>query len=210
MATNPRWCQSSAVWSTYFQSWLRQADPATLSAAALFFDGRIIFGPDRLTIDISRMVRRELLENRSFLVRLARSAVQDRPPLGFFRQLVCGKSGKQERRLNLKAKGLQPLVAAVRLLALEQRVVPTNTLERLRALSEGGHLEPDLAAEAVDAYQFLSRLRVQNYLTGRAMDRYSFDWLRPELLDPVVRRGLKQSFRLISRLQDRIVSRFGL
>ncbi len=210
MANNPKWCQSVKVWSSYFQVWLREADPGVLKSAALFFDARFIYGREELVRDVMRVVRRELLGNQSFLARLAAGALADRPPLGFFRQFVVEKSGEHANRLNLKKLGLQPAVAAVRLLSLEKRQPQTNTLDRLRALEENGDLDAQTAREAAEAFNFMFMLRLKNYLHGLALDRFSFDWINPEMLGPVERRALREAFKVVARLQDAIAVRYGI
>lgn len=210
MANNPKWCQSVSVWSDYFQTWLRESDPGTLKSAALFFDARFIFGDESVVHEVMRVVRRELLENKVFIARMAESALSERAPLGFFRQFVVETSGDHANRLNLKKKGLQPAVAAVRLLSLEQRLPETNTLERLHTLKDGGILDAALARDAMEAFSFMFMLRIKNYLRALSVDRYAFDWVNPELLPPVERRALKVAFKVVSRLQDNIASRYGI
>ncbi|MEW6262086.1 MAG: DUF294 nucleotidyltransferase-like domain-containing protein [Thermodesulfobacteriota bacterium] len=210
MANNPRWCQPVGVWRGYFQNWLRAADPDVLKSAALFFDGRFLYGREDLVIEVMRLVRRELLENRSFLVRLATATLSEKPPLGVFRQFVVEKSGQHGRRLDIKRRGLLPLVNAVRLLSLEKRLPLTNTRDRLLALGQSGALDDQLAREAAEAFNYLLMMRLRNYVEGLTKDRFSFDYFSPELLDAVQRRALKRALGVISRLQETIAGRFGL
>jgi CBS domain-containing protein len=210
MANNPRWCQSLNVWQEYFQAWLRSADSSQLKSAALFFDGRFIFGQPELTRKIGTLVSRELLGNQTFLRNMAQSALDHSTPVGFYRNSVMEKDGRLERRLNLKYSGLQPLVDAVRLLALEQNLPQTNTFERIKALAEAGALDSPLANDAAQAYNYMFMLRVKNYVDGRAIDRFSFDWFSVELMDKLQQHALRQAFKVVDRLQNLIRQRFGL
>ena len=210
MANNRRWCQSLSVWQEYFRSWLRSADPPQLKSAALFFDGRFIFGQPELTRDIGQMVSAELLGNQTFLRNMAQSALDHITPVGFYKNSLMEKNGKLERRLNLKYSGLQPLVDAVRLLALEQNIRQTNTFERIKALQDAGILDPQLANDAAQAYNYMFMLRVKNYVDGRAIDRFSFDWFSVEMMDKLQQHALRQAFKVVDRLQHLIRQRFGL
>ena len=49
------------------------------------------------------------------------------------------KSGEHKDELNLKVKGIAPLVDIVRLFALEKGVRETSTLERIEALRVQAH-----------------------------------------------------------------------
>ena len=210
MANNPLWCQSLGVWREYFQSWLRFADSSQLKSAALFFDGRFIFGQPELTREIGNLVSRELLGNKTFLRNMAQSALDHSTPVGFYRNRLVEKDGRLERRLNLKYSGLQPLVDAVRLLALEQNLPQTNTFERIQALVDVGTLDSPLANDAAQAYNYMFMLRVKNYVDGRAIDRFSFDWFSVELMDKLQQHALRQAFKVVDRLQQLIRQRFGL
>jgi CBS domain-containing protein len=210
MADNPRRRQPVSVWREYFKTWLRETDPGALKSAGLFFDARFIYGREDLVHEIMRLIRHELLENRPFLTGLAVSALSAKPPLGFFRGFIVEKSGEHENRLNLKKNGLLPLVDAVRLLSLERRLPLTNTLDRLKALGQSGGLDPALAAEAAEAFNYMFILRMRNYVEGLAVARFSFDWVNPELLAGVERRALKEAFKVVARLQEAVAARFYL
>jgi CBS domain-containing protein len=73
------------------------------------------------------------LAKKHFARVLAKNALDNRPPLGFLRQFVVEKSGEHNNGLNLKLRGLTPVVDVARVLALELGVASTNTLERLKA-----------------------------------------------------------------------------
>ena len=181
-----------------------------LPSAALLFDARLIYGRDDIVHQVMRLVRTELLDARVFLNQMAAAALRTRPPIGFFRQFVLERSGDQQKRLDLKSSGIQPLADAVRVLALEKRLRQTNTLDRILALEQSGGLPAGLAEETRNAFSFLFMLRIQNYLTGRSLNRFSFDRISPELLDPARKKALKEAFRSIGRLQDALAERFDL
>jgi len=46
--------------------------------------------------------------------------VKNRPPLGFFKTFVVEKSGEHKDKLNLKIKGIAPIIDIVRLFSLEK------------------------------------------------------------------------------------------
>jgi len=164
-------------------------------AAAFSFDGGFLFGRENLFHDVSKSVRRVLVEDPVFLPRLAESGLTLRPPVNFFRQFVVERTGKQADRLNLQKSRLEPTVDAVRLPALKHRLTQTNTLDRLKTLEERGRLDRTLPREAAEAFGFLFLLRIKKYSAGPAMNRHSFDWIDPKPMDPRERKNLKEFSR---------------
>jgi len=205
----PHRCQAVSRWNTHFDRIISQTDTGRLKAAALLFDGRFLFGREDLFHEVRRSVRRGLVEHPDFLPRLAENVLTVRPPLSFFRQQVLNRNGDLTKGLNLWKSCLAPAVDAVRLLALKNRLTQTNTLDRLKALEERGLLDRILAREAAEAFGFLFLFRIKKYLAEAAMKNHSFDWIDPKLLDPVERQILKESFKVISRIQEVIAAGYG-
>ena len=208
LADNPRWCQSVSVWQNYFREWLRETEPDRLRSAASFFDGRFLFGREDLVQSVMRVVRRELPEHREFLGRLAENALVGELHRGFFRGFVLAGSGRLEEHFDVEQDFLKPLVDAVRVLSLKRRLPPTNTLDRLQVLGESGALEDSLARQAAQAFNFVFRLRVMNYLAHRSDADHAGDRLDPEQLGNVDRRALRESLRVLQRLRRTMADDF--
>lgn len=141
---------------------------------------------------------------------LARNALGNRPPVGFFRDFVMPGSGRHRHTLDLKTQGLAPFVDAVRLLALAHGITAIGTLQRLDQL-RSRQLISRLDAEAYDeAYQFIQLLRMrQHQLQEEQQDPYS-NRLDPATLNQLDRRILRESLRQARRLQASLARRYQL
>ena len=87
-------------------------------------------------------------------------AIKNTPPIGFFKSFVVEKGGEHKDELNLKVKGLAPLVDIVRLFALEKGVRETSTLERIETLRSMHTIVEEYADDFEYAFEFIMLLRI--------------------------------------------------
>lgn len=210
MASNPLWCMELDQWRKMFAGWIAEPTPESLRMASIFFDFRAI----TTDFDGARKLRGELTHmakgKKHFARVLTQNALHNRPPLGFLRQFVVEKSGEHNNGLNLKLRGLTPVVDVARVLALELGVEPTNTLERLSAATTERVLRPDFFAAMDDAYDYINCIRISHHLKAHAQGQRMNNLVDPALLNPMERKVLKESFTVISQLQELLAARYRL
>jgi CBS domain-containing protein len=208
MATNPVWRQPRKVWEGYFRNWIENPDPKALMHASIFFDMRALHGEPGLFSSLQQEVLRQSRKNSIFLAHLAANALHYRPPLGFFRQLVLIHDGEHDDTLDIKHRGVIPIVDMVRVHALAAGLPATNTRERIQAAEACGELSHDGAQDLLYALEFIATLRArhqaQQHLEGLPMDNY----LRPDSLSRPERNQLKDAFFIISILQEALEQRY--
>ena len=212
MASNPKWCQSLRVWKNYYHRWITARDLSAqeILISSIFFDFRAIYGPEDFLKEMARSIREDITQSRTFLPHLALRSLETKPPLGFFNRLIVEKSGEYKDMLNLKLHGFIPLVDAVRILALEQQLNKTNTLERIQALTDKEVFPGDDGRDLYEAFNLLMILRFRHHLDqinrGKKLDNY----INPSALTQIQRTMLKSAFKAIDRLQNQMEIRFGL
>jgi CBS domain-containing protein len=155
--------------------------------------GRCLVEPLRRDPGDSRVVR-ALLD----------AALAFRPPTGFVRDFVVEHGGAHSGQLDLKKGGLAPVVALARWAAIVTGEVSGGTAERLRRAAERGLLTVDeqstLTGVFDDVYGLLLRHEADALRDGTTPTTY----LAPGTLDTYRRRHLRECFRLIRSVQDRI------
>ncbi|ADK84173.1 putative CBS domain and cyclic nucleotide-regulated nucleotidyltransferase [Desulfarculus baarsii DSM 2075] len=208
MADNPRWCQTLDQWKDVFGGWVSQPKPLTLRMASIFFDFRAIYAESDYDEALREHLRQALEGNRLFLRFMAKNGLYNRAPLGFLRQLVVERGGEHKNKLNLKNSGLMPLVDGARVLALDQGVMATGTLDRLAAAAEAGVLRPALAADLAEAFGFITLMRIGRHLEARAAGQTPDNYIDPASLGSLQRKTLKESFRVISEFQALLEHRY--
>jgi CBS domain-containing protein len=201
MATN--WSGPVEVWRERYQRWLAEPDVRALYETSIFFDHRVVAG-DLDVGDLDEVV----LEHRHdgvLLARMAASAATSRPPLGLLHRLRSTADGT----VDLKAGGINPIVALARVLAVEAGSTARSTLDRLAAATEHGGLSRDAAAELTEAFGFLQRLRLDLQLESRRGGGEATNRIRLDGMIPSRRKHLKEAFVAISRVQQATIARLG-
>lgn len=212
MASNPQWCQPLRVWKDYYRKWIFQRDLSAqdILISSIFFDFRTIYGPEHLLNELIASVRAAIPESKVFLPHMALRSLELRTPLSFFNRFVVERSGQYKNRLNIKRHGLMPLIDAVRILALEQGIFRTNTLDRIADLQEKEIFAPGDGNNLREAFNLMMLLRLQHNLDqlkkGEELDNY----IEPSELGTIQRSNLKMAFKAIDRLQSQIEIRYGL
>jgi CBS domain-containing protein len=141
---------------------------------------------------------------------LGRFALSYRPPTGFLRGLVVEHSGEHRGQLDLKHGGLVPIVDLARWAGVAAGVTSASTRERLRAAADAETLSRSDAQTLEDAFDLISELRMAHQIgqlqAGIAPDNH----VDPNALSELTRSHLKEAFRAIASVQNRIANELSL
>jgi len=211
MASNPQWCRSLASWKKFLSDWI--ADPASeLGETGLnpltFLDFRGVGGDFSLADQLWEYLAAQLRDQKTFLCCLANLAVKNMPPIGFLKAVVIEKSGEHRDRLDLKVKGLAPIVGIVRLYALEGEIRESSTLARLEALKERHSDVIEYGEEIAHAFEFIMLLRIQHQFGQISHGQAPDNVINPDHLTNLQKKTIKEAFNLISKLQNAISERY--
>ena len=140
-----------------FRDCLEQPDRSHLVRAAVAFDFRHVWGGLQIVRPLVE-IEREAPAHPDFLRRLARTATDFEPPLGFRGKLQVDDDG----RIDLKRGGVVPIANLARFHALRSGVTVSDTIGRLRAAAHAGSLEAERAAALEEAFELVTRLRLEH------------------------------------------------
>jgi CBS domain-containing protein len=189
------WHAPMATFVERFQDWVNDSSPQTLMRAAIFVDSRKVAGDLDLAPFDAAILRAG--RDRVFLQRLAKAALDARPPASLLLRLKGAAS-----EVNLKAHGITPIVHLARCYGLEAGTDRRNTLERLDAAARAGIMGPDALGLVGDAYRFLHGLRLRLQLRRVAEGGAPTNTVHLAELSAIERSRLKESFRAIKDWQD--------
>ncbi len=207
MASNPVWCQPTSVWKGYFSKWIVTPEPKAVMHSTIFFDFRPVYGQAKLAAELKQEIFGLIAKNRGFLGFFAKNALQNPPPLGFFRNFLVEKSRDHANEFDIKARAMMPLSDAARVLSYELNISEYfSTVERFKRLGDIVPGMSDLAVEAAAGYEFLMRLRAVNGLADKTSGRY----IKPETLNKIERQTLRNVFSTIEKVQKTLTLRFQL
>jgi PAS domain S-box-containing protein len=204
MAQNPVWTRPLSSWKTHFSYWAERAEPSELLNFTVFFDFRAVCGDAGVITELRQHVFSELKKAPSFFPHFARHALLFKAPVMLLGRILSGTIHGQPRgTVDLKAAML-PIVAFARLYALQHDIAQTNTLDRLDALVEKGHLSPESRDEIVATYTFLMKLRLQHQVKGLHSGLALDNLIELRSLGYTERSLLRQAFAHIRALQHRV------
>jgi CBS domain-containing protein len=208
MALNVKWRQPLAGWQRHFERWIDEPDPKSVMHSSIFFDMRCVHGADRLVSELQDFAMERAKQNRIFRRFMAANVLSHRPPIGFFRRFVQEDDGTHSEGLNLKHRGIVPIIDLVRMRALEAGITEANTFQRLeRAVAEGTMNESD-ASSLRDALRLISRIRLVHQAEQMAAGEKPGNYVPPEALSPLMRRNLKAAFMLVVEAQNALAVRY--
>ncbi len=208
MALNAKWRVSLDEWRGHFDGWIETPTPKSVMHSSIFFDLRCITGSSALVESLREHALAGARDNRIFRRFMAANAITHQPPLGFFRRFVQEDDGSQEEGLNLKHRGIVPIIDLVRLRALEGALPGVNTFDRLRAAAEAGIMNDADAANLEDALNLIGRLRLEHQAQQLAAGEAPGNLVPAAALSPLMRRNLKAAFMLVREAQQALQLRY--
>ncbi len=209
MASNRALRRSIAGWIRQFGEWMSTPGTGGSVLLSIAFDYRRVAGPldaDRRLNGIVTTAPRFPL----FLRQLCRRALDDRPPTGFFRDLVVEARGEHAGTLDVKHGGITIIGNLARAAAISRGHTPKRTIERLRAAATAGSLDEDLADGLEEAFRFLWEIRLRHQVAQLDAGREPDDFVDPREIGPVARHGLKEAFKVIERAQRMLATDLGV
>lgn len=194
VASNELWRMPARRWAEVFGECLETPDRSHLIRANVAFDFRQIAGALEATPALVAVLR-EAKDHPDLLRRLARSATDFKPPLGFRGSLANGKG------LDLKKGGTIPIANLARFYALSNGITISGTIARLEAVQAAGALDAETAAALQEAFEILMRIRLENHAAQLEAGAEPTNTVAPASLPPLTRVQLREAFRAIAHAQ---------
>ncbi|TVQ48315.1 MAG: CBS domain-containing protein [Gammaproteobacteria bacterium] len=205
-----RWRLSQAKWRSTFAGWMDEPTPESVLNSSIFFDMRGVAGDVTLAERLHEEVLERARETRIFLRFLAAESMTHTPPLGLFRQFVQESDGRQSHGLNLKKRGVLPIVDLARVRALEGAIPAVATEARFRAAAAAGVMSERDAEDLVHAYRFIGNIRLRHQAQQHARGETPGHLVDPESLSGLHRRYLRSAFGIVRSAQRALAQRYAL
>lgn len=204
MATNPLWRKTLSEWREQTRIWMGRSQGLGLRYCDIFFDFDCVFGAGSLT-DRLRTHISALAPHPFFLRELFKVDEEHGVALGLFDRLKRDPlPGPDQGKLNLKLTGTLPLVGAVRILALRERVRETGTLNRMARLHGSGVLDDDEHDYLSGAYRHVSRLLLRQQLESHRSGQTPGNHVPLEALSEREKDMLVDAFKAIRDFRSRV------
>jgi CBS domain-containing protein len=210
MATNKKWRQPLKVWEGYFSNWIEKPTPEALLNSSIFFDLDGVWGKEEWADKLNDLILRKTKRNPRFLACMARNALNRTPPLGFFKDFVMEKDGKQNNSINMKRRGTAPVADLIRVHALAVGSKAQNSFERLQDIIAAQILPKGRGQDLRDALELIASVRIRHQALAIEEGREPNNNVAPEDLSDFERKNLKDAFQILSNAQKFLRFRYPL
>lgn len=167
MVSNPMWVKGLGDWTAMLKEWSEVCDGESLMNLAIAVDAKPVAGNPAIFKAARNWFLRLLKNNDVFFSHFARAALEFDTPLTFFGNL------KDKGELDIKKGGIFPIVHGVRTLALEHRVLATNTFQRIEAFIEMGIMKESHGKDLCEALSLFIDLRLRQQIKRLDQDNES-------------------------------------
>ncbi|SEG58382.1 putative nucleotidyltransferase substrate binding domain-containing protein [Marinobacterium lutimaris] len=158
MVSNPQWVNSVGDWTQKLNDWAESCEGEAQMNLAIAVDAKPVAGNQALYKVARNWFLRHLRNNDVFFSHFAKAAIEFDTPLTFFGNL------RDKGELDIKKGGIFPIVHGIRTLALEQRILATNTYERIQALVDAGQLQEQNGKDISEALSLFIQLRLRQQI----------------------------------------------
>ena len=202
MASNNEWRQPLKIWHNYFSNWISEPEPKSLMLSSIFFDLRPIYGDISLLDELQSKMLSKTKKNQLFISHMIGNALTHKPPLGFFRNFLLVQNDEHKKALNIKHRGIVPIVDIARVVALKYGLKEINTVERLYAALKCKGMSSEMHGNLIDAFEFISSLRIRHQSEQIRKGVGADNFLPIEELSGLEKSHLKDSFEIIKTMQQ--------
>lgn len=158
MVSNRNWVKSLGDWTQMLSDWADNCGGEALMNLAIAVDAKPVAGNPALFKAGRNWFLRSLRNNDVFFSLFGKAALEFDTPLTFWGNL------KDKGVLDIKKGGIFPIVHGVRTLALEHRVLATNTFERIEALISEGVVKDMHGKDLCEALSLFVDLRLKQQI----------------------------------------------
>jgi signal-transduction protein with cAMP-binding, CBS, and nucleotidyltransferase domain len=211
MPTNQTWRGSVSQWSKRLLSIVRyevEDIGKNVMDLIVLSDARFVAGNQELAeylIDMIRTMEREYFQ---VLWGMAKAATEMKLALGFLKRIWTEGSGEHKGEFNVKLLAWAPLVMNIRILAINQGIPATSTVERITMLEKEGSFSAAFAHELIKAYHILTKQRILIQIKNIKEIQSDSHYLNPYQLPSEERELIRHAMIKIEELQGLIHSNF--
>ena len=203
MAQNPKWTQPISIWKSYFSEWINAGDPQSILDASIFFDFRVVYGNSFFINNLRHHVNQTVDNKSVFFYHMAQSVVKYKPPVSLFGKIIDKDHSGDQVNLDIK-KVLLPIVSFIRLYALRDKIDETNSLGRIKQLSQQEIISKSIYDELVLSYNYLMHLRFRFQATSILQHKAPDNLIDIKNLTHIEVSTIKKIFDEISNLQTKL------
>lgn len=210
MAVTPGLRRSVQGWEAAYRGWMSDPGVEGSILTSIAFDYRRVAGPLDVEPSLNAVVATAPKKYPQFLRHLARRALDQRPPTGFFKDFVVADKGEHAGRLDIKHGGITIIANLARAYTIREGGAEKRTLDRLRAAEATGQLDEERREAMEEAFRLLWQTRLEHQAAQVRAGTEPDDFVDPKTLGPIARLGLKEAFKIVAGEQKWLAGDLGV
>ena len=179
MASNPKWRRSLDGWKEEISNWVRSNNPDALLMVDIFFDFVVVAGDAELADRVRANALATAGSSIVFLTMLGAGFSNYSAPIGLF-----GRIKTTDGRIDLKLKGILPVISGSRIMALQHTIDATSTRARLGALVDERVLVSSDAMALMEAHELIQKIILEQQIADIKEGLDPSSWVNPRSLSP--------------------------
>jgi CBS domain-containing protein len=176
--------------------------------SSIFFDMRPVAGQTDLARTLHAEVLQQASESTLFRRFLAAESIGNRPALGLFGQFAREDGDGDVRGINLKKRGVIPIVDLARVRALEGAIGVVHTEDRIRAAADAEVMSRSDADDLIHALRFIGNVRLRHQVALFDAGKKPNHLVDPDELSGLHRRYLRSAFGIVKTAQRALEQRY--
>jgi CBS domain-containing protein len=209
MVSNPQWAKTLQGYKTSIREWVTQPAGDAFLNLAILCDASAVAGDATLLDDLRAHIFSAIRMEETYLGHFAKATMSFPTPLNWLGRLAVEREGPHPV-IDIKKGGLFPIVHGVRSLALEFRLSETNTISRIQALSGRGPFSDEFSADLIEAFDFLSMLRLRAQYASLDRNEHYDNYVNMDQLSRFERNMLRACFKIVRDLKSYVSNHFRL
>ncbi len=194
MVSNEFWRRDVSGYKTLIKSLLSSMDENKLQILSILLDAKCVAGDESLLVELNDYLHQSFYARDDVLAHMAKAVLNFQTPLSMFSSFITDKS--YSNKLDIKKGGIFALVHGIRVLSLENKIVLTNTVDRIKELNNKGVIDKNFATELIESFDTLSAIRLE----AQSIDKDE-NYVNPQKLEKNQRDLLKDSFKIVNKFK---------
>ncbi len=207
MVSNPYWVQPLSDWTARMNDWAGSCVGEAQMNLAIAVDAKPVAGNPALFKAARNWFLRQLQDNDLFFSHFAKASLEFDTPLTFFGGIKSKGHG-----IDIKKGGIFPIVHGIRTLALQHRILETNTFRRIDTLIESGVLKKNQGRDLAEALSIFIQIRLRQQMIR--FDREDFNespnMIIIDELDRLDKDLMRQALHVVKEFKKHLALRYHL
>lgn len=195
MANTPQWCHSITEWEELVDQWIAAPTPENMLNFGMLQDLRSLHGTEAPGMNLRDYMSTAVHRNATFFPNMAGHVVRFPTPFTMFGRIRVEKSGEHKGMVDLKKAGIFAISAGASLLSLEAGCIGGTTWEKLEFLEKRGLFTSRDHATIVEAFTFLTQLRLKLQLREMAANVSPTNYVAPRSMNDTEQCQFRQALK---------------